>query len=59
MAGNAPFTQPLTNAAVDSQGRPVYRLRVVNNQLLNKTFEPTAGLSDVYRIQFQLRYTFN
>ena len=59
VAGNAPFTQPLTNAAVDAQGRAVYRLRVVNNELLNKTFEPTAGIPDVYRVQFSLRYTFN
>jgi outer membrane receptor protein involved in Fe transport len=59
VAGNAPFTQPLTNAAVDTQGRAVYRLRVVNNELLNKTFENTAGIPDVYRVQFSLRYTFN
>lgn len=59
VAGNAPFTQPLTNASVDSQGRAAYRLRVVGNGLINKTFEPTASLNDVYRVQFQLRYTFN
>ena len=59
VAGNAPFTQPLTNVAVDAQGRATYRLRVVNNQLLDRSFEPTAGLADVYRVQFSLRYTFN
>ncbi len=50
--------QPLTNPGVDSQGRATYRLRVINNQLVTKSLEPTAGLSDVYRIQFSLRYTF-
>jgi len=59
VAGNAPFTQPLTNGAIDAQGRATYRLRVVNNELIRSTFENTAGIADVYRIQFQLRYTFN
>jgi hypothetical protein len=26
---------------------------------MSKTWETTAGLSDVYQIQFSLRYTFN
>jgi hypothetical protein len=51
--------QPLTNAAADAQGKATYRLRVVNNQLMSKSLETTAGLSDVYQIQFSLRYTFN
>jgi Carboxypeptidase regulatory-like domain len=51
--------QPLTNTAVDAQGRATYRLRVVNNALMSKSFETTAGLSDVYQIQFSLRYSFN
>jgi hypothetical protein len=59
VAGTAPFTQPLTNAAVDTQGRATYRLRVVNNELISRSFEPTAGISDVYRVQFQLRYSFH
>ena len=41
------------------QGRATYRLRVVNNALMSKTFETTAFLTDVYQIQFSLRYTFN
>lgn len=56
---SAGLNQPLTNAAVDAQGRVTYRLRVVNNALLSKSLETTAGLSDVYQIQFSLRYTFN
>jgi len=51
--------QPLTNASVDANGAARYRLRVVNGELLNKTFETTAGLADVYQIQFSLRYSFN
>ncbi|MEW5983306.1 MAG: carboxypeptidase regulatory-like domain-containing protein [Acidobacteriota bacterium] len=51
-------TQPLLTAGVDAQGRALYRLRVVNNELMSKTFEPTAGLGDVYKIQFSVRYTF-
>jgi hypothetical protein len=52
-------TQPLTSPSVDAQGRAAYQLRVVNNQLMNKTWETTASLSDVYQIQFSLRYSFN
>jgi hypothetical protein len=51
--------QPLTNAAADAAGRVSYRLRVINGELMNRTFEPTAGLGDVYRLQFSLRYSFN
>ncbi|HVO13349.1 MAG TPA: carboxypeptidase regulatory-like domain-containing protein [Vicinamibacteria bacterium] len=52
-------TQPLTNVGVDAQGQPTYNLRVVNGQLLNHSLESTAFLSDVYQIQFSLRYGFN
>jgi Carboxypeptidase regulatory-like domain len=51
--------QPLTNVAVDANGAARYRLRVVNGELLSKTFETTAALADVYQIQFSLRYSFN
>lgn len=51
-------TQPLLSAGADAQGRAQYRLRVVNGELMNKTFEPTADINDVYRIQFSVRYTF-
>ncbi len=52
-------SQPLTNAAADAQGRATYRLRAINNELMTKTWETTAGSSDVYQIQFSFRYTFN
>ncbi len=50
---------PSPTPGVDAQGRATYRLRVVNNQLMNKTWETTAFSTDVYQIQFSLRYTFN
>jgi hypothetical protein len=65
VGGSTTLSQPLTNATVDAQGRATYRLRVVSGQLLSKSFESTAngpspsGTSDVYQIQFSLRYTFN
>jgi hypothetical protein len=58
-------TQPLIvptaaqGGAADAQGRAQYRLRVVNNELLTKSLEQTAGIGDVWRMQFSLRYTFN
>jgi hypothetical protein len=51
--------QILTNGAVDALGRATYRLKVVNGDLINKTFEPTAGRTDVFEVQLGFRYTFN
>ena len=42
----------------DSAGRAQYRLRVINNELMTRSLEPTAGLGDVYRFQIMLRYLF-
>ena len=39
-------------------GRLQYRLREVNGALMDHTFERTAGLTDVYRIMFSIRYSF-
>jgi hypothetical protein len=51
--------QPLTNAGVDAQGRATYRLRVVSNQLMTRSLEPSTTFPDVYRIQLSLKYSFN
>ena len=51
--------QILTNPGVDALGRATYRLKVVNNELISKTFEPTAGRADVFEVQLGFRYTFN
>lgn len=58
-------TQPLVvpsaaqGGPVGANGRPQYRLRNFGTELISETFRPTAGLSDVWRAQFGLRYTFN
>ena len=40
-----------------------YRLAVVNNQLINQSFQTSTSLSannsDVYQVMFSFRYTFN
>jgi hypothetical protein len=50
--------QILTNPGVDAQGRATYRLKIVNQQFINKTWEPTAGRSDVYEVRLGVTYTF-
>jgi hypothetical protein len=52
-------TQPLTSPSADGQGRLQYRLRNVRGQLIEKSFDRTAGPADVYRIMFGVRYNFN
>jgi hypothetical protein len=61
LVNNAPLIVPTAaqGGAVDALGRAQYRLRVVNNELMKSSFEQTADLNDVWRIQFSLRYTFN
>ena len=51
--------QPLTNPSVDGNGALRYRLRQINGELMNKTFEKTAGVNDVFRLQLGVRYIFN
>jgi hypothetical protein len=50
--------QPLAAAGVNAAGEAQYRMRVVNGQLLGGTFQRTAGINDVYRMQLGVRYTF-
>jgi hypothetical protein len=49
---------PLTNPAADAAGALSYRLRAVNNVLMDHTFEQTTSLDDVYKFMVTLRYTF-
>jgi hypothetical protein len=51
--------QPLLSQGADAQGRALYRMRVVNNELMSRSLETTAFEADVYRIQFSFRYGFN
>lgn len=52
-------TQPLVFRSVDSEGKPVFRLKNNGSSLISKTFQPSATIFDVYRIQFGVRYLFN
>jgi len=49
----------LTAPAVDAQGRLSYRMQVVNNQLVSRTYESTSGLLDVFQFGLSFRYSFN
>jgi hypothetical protein len=61
LVNNQPLIVPTAaqGGAADLQGRMQYRLRVINNELMNRTRETTTFLDDVYRVQISLRYTFN
>lgn len=52
-------TQPLIFRSVGANNQPVYRLRNIGGKLIDKTFQPSATIFDVYRIQFGVRYIFN
>jgi hypothetical protein len=51
-------TQPLIPQTPDAQGRPVFRLRQNNGELISQSYQRTAGTGDVYRVQLGLRYLF-
>jgi len=61
LVNNTPLIVPTAaqGGAVDAQGRAQYRMRVINGQLMSKSFEQTADLNDVYRVMFSFRYFFN
>lgn len=48
---------PATTGA--KAGQPRYQMRVVGGQLMDKTFQKTASVNDVWRMQLGFRYTFN
>ena len=61
-------TQPLVTTSTSSTStcRPngattaaTYCMRTVGTGLISNSFTPTAGINDVYRIQFGVRYFFN
>jgi hypothetical protein len=49
---------PLVNPSVDANGALTYQMRVVNGALMTRSFERTAGTTDVYRMMFTIRYIF-
>lgn len=44
---------------VDADGKSIYRLRSIGGKLVDKTFQPSATIFDVYRIQLGFRFNFN
>ncbi|HXE80627.1 MAG TPA: carboxypeptidase regulatory-like domain-containing protein [Vicinamibacterales bacterium] len=50
---------PLTNPGADAEGRATYRLRVIDGQLISRSLESTSNITDVWRVLFTIRYTFN
>jgi hypothetical protein len=52
-------TTPLVSQGADANNKVTYQLTRINNQLIDHTFERTAVVDDVFKIQFSIRYTFN
>jgi hypothetical protein len=52
-------TTPLLPQTTAADGLLLYRLRNIGTDLLNTTYQHTAGLGDVWRMQLGVRYTFN
>ncbi len=61
LISSSPLIVPTTvqGGPADSGGKAQYRLRTVSGKLMDKTFQYNAGIGDVYRIQFSIRYIFN
>ncbi|MCL4821639.1 MAG: carboxypeptidase regulatory-like domain-containing protein [Vicinamibacteria bacterium] len=61
LTSTSPLVVPASNAGgpVDASGRPRYTLRNIGGQLMNTSFQKSASINDVYRVQFSLRYNFN
>lgn len=54
------YTQPLIARGADTQGRALYRLRNVGDQLMSpESLKDNVGIGDVFRIQLSVRYIFN
>jgi hypothetical protein len=52
-------TTPLIARGADANGVARYRLRNIGTELISKSLEPTAGFSDVWRLQLSVKYMFN
>ena len=51
-------SSPLIAAGVNGSGAARYRMRNIGTSLMSRSFQRTAGVSDVWRMQFGARYTF-
>jgi hypothetical protein len=52
-------TSPLISRGADAGGKALYRLRNIGDKLISTSYQDNAGIGDVYRIQFSVRYMFN
>lgn len=58
VADRVTTTQPLIARGADGNGAARYRLRAINNELITSTFQKSAFLGDVWRIQLGASYRF-
>jgi hypothetical protein len=60
LVSNSPLIVPTAaqGGPADATGRMQYRMRVINGQLMNSSYEQTADLLDVYRVMFSVKYFF-
>jgi hypothetical protein len=58
---NSPLIPRAANQGgpADANGRAIHTMRVVGGQLVNRSFQKTAGQFDVWQMQLGLRYSFN
>ncbi|MFZ1290531.1 MAG: carboxypeptidase regulatory-like domain-containing protein [Melioribacteraceae bacterium] len=55
-------TTPLVvvrNAQANAEGEVQYQLTRVGGKLITESFQPTASIDDVFRLQLSVRYSFN
>ena len=52
-------SSPLVPRPALADGRPVFRMRNIGNQLIARSFQRNTNVTDVWRIQLGARYTFN
>ncbi|MEO6445034.1 MAG: TonB-dependent receptor [Gemmatimonadaceae bacterium] len=52
-------SQPLIARGASADGKALYRLRNIGQNLISQTYQQTACIGDVYRFQLGLRYIFN
>ena len=60
LVNNSPLIVPTAaqGGVVDAQGRMQYRMRVINGQLMSRSYEQTADIPDVWRVMFSVKYFF-
>jgi hypothetical protein len=61
LINNQPLIVPTAaqGGPANAAGEAQYRLRNISNQLMTTSLEKNAGINDVWRMQFSIRYNFN